>query len=201
MMDDDLMVEMAKLFGPVGQADELYTASIKTFWPGYERRTRDSDGEYHNRLADIDKNTQPYYASVADQQSEVNRIQRSEYSKTHWPYFFSGPQVKVVPTKKQFDAWTTGEASEKLRQVRNVKLHLPTGPWGRSKAVLLHELAHAIEQYEGINKYSAFKERFEDGHGASFAKRNIEVVRAFYSPEMADKLEANFKAEGVVIAP
>lgn len=185
-----------------GQADELYTASIRTFWPGYESWDEEQTNEYHNRLSKIDANVTPDFASVADQQAEVRRIQRSAYAKKHWPKFYAAPEVRVVPNAadKQFDAWTQGEALVGSTEVRNVELHLPTGAWGRSRAVLLHELAHAVEQYEATEPYSRSMDYFDDGHGAKFAKRNIEVVRQFYSEDMANKLEANFRAEGVKIA-
>lgn len=182
-----------------GQADKLYTASIKTFWPDYEKAAFHND----NRLARIDAAHTPDFASVADQQAEVNRIKKSAYAKAHWPKFAAGPPVTVVANTadEQFDAYTSGEANPARGTVRNVQMHLPTGAWGRSRAVLLHELAHAVEQYERAGEFNAFLDFFDDGHGPKFAKRNIEVVRQFYSKEMGNKLEANFKAGGVVIAP
>jgi hypothetical protein len=182
------------------QADALYTASIKTFWPGYETHEGDTDDESNNRLAKIDKDFQPDYASVADQRAEVRRIQRSEYAKTHWPKFYSGPAVLVKSTNKRYDAWTSGESNWELGAVRDVTLNLPKGAWGRSRAVLLHELAHAVERYEHAHEPPSAREYFDDGHGARYARVNIDMVREFYSPEMGDKLEANFRAGGVKIA-
>jgi hypothetical protein len=185
--------KLMAMFVAPSQADALYTASIKTFWPGYEARVG-----YDNRLEKIDTDFTPDFAGLADQTAEVRRIQRSDYAKKHWPKFYAGPDVSVVatPIATRFDAWTSGEVNRALGAGRGVTLHLPQGAWGRSRAVLLHELAHAVDRYE----YAATDRghtAFDDGHGATFARLNIEMVRAFYSPEMADKLAANFKAEKV----
>lgn len=188
----------------MSQAAELYTASLKTFWPGYEKREKESDDEFNNRIERVDTDFQPDFASLADQKAEVRRIQRSAYAKEHWPHFAAAPTVDIVanPESEQFDAWTDGEVNREEKKVRNIVMHLPTGAWGRSRAVLLHELAHAIERYEyDYEKFDPIKDMFDDGHGPLFAKRNVEVVREFYSKEMGDRLEANFRAGGVEIAP
>lgn len=178
------------------QGPTLYMASLKTFWPGSEKWVH-GDGENKNELIRIGKEYLPEYASLAEQQAEVKRIQRSAFAKEHWPKFAAAAEVVLRTEPDPSSAHT--DYSSRLGTLLPT-IYLPDTGWGRSRAVLLHELAHAVDAYENPIT-DPFRAMFDDGHGARFAKLNIEMIREFYSKEMGDKLEANFKAGGVEIAP
>lgn len=173
------------------QGPIVYRASVKTFWPGYEKGDTESIYEAINR----DFKTE--FASVEEQQAEVTRIQQSAYAKEHWPKF-AATKVLVREAPPWDTPFTETEWTSKGDRPIQTVLYFPNDPSGRARAVLLHELAHAVDDWEFGVKRDWFSE--DDGHGPVFAKLNIDMIRQFHSPELADKLEANFRTAGIEIA-
>lgn len=139
----------------------------------------------------------------------IEKVQRSEYARTHWPKFYAGALTKVdgdvglmnnsleqMLTGRTFDGAFTDD--EKIhKHTGPAFIHLANNGFAMQPQVVLHELAHVVEAFERIdaNKTNA------SAHGDHFARTNITLIREFLSPDKAKELEDAFAFAGVKVAP
>lgn len=153
------------------QADRLYRIQARTFFPGY-----------HSAAAagKLPKD----FLTTDDMAAFALDIQRSAYAKKHWPKFAAGKAVRFFegiesdalaeifgdvddndPTYLAYGADASTNNAALTIAVRDNGL-------GHSKSVVLHEMAHVINDFQGIMR----------DHGPDFLGIMLKLVRQ-YMPE------------------
>jgi hypothetical protein len=176
----------------------LYAASSDVFFPGLDQ--------------DL-KRDRPKGVDLVGARALVEKVQRSPFAAKHWPRFYAGALTTVdndlssMEKSLEFmiNAMLGGpqKAEGAFTDVYGplhgmpASMHLADNGFAMQPQVVLHELAHAVEAFERDAKARSA----DNGHGADFARTNIEIVSEFMSAQLGEELENAFNYAGVQVAP
>lgn len=147
------------------QANGLYWAQKEEFYP---MKPAPKSYEEERKRQKLWLAKPGDFTSANEQQTFVRDIQKSEFAKTNWPTFANA--VPVVLKEKKQEA-----QSMAYTDVRTHSIYVAPDGSGRLRITSLHELAHVIAVYEGL----------EDQHGPHYVGIFRKLIAQYFPAHVA----------------
>ena len=114
-------------------------------------------------------------------QSYAKRILKHKWFRERWPHVAS-VNVRKIRSDARAHGWYSGGGV--------VSIQIPKTRWAMIEAVVLHEIAHGLTEYEfGISKTA--------WHGPEFAKIYVALVQHYMGREAARDLRRGYREHRV----
>jgi len=145
------------------------------------QRPRDSQQRKLYRAERCTKRRSQAFKDLRVIRGYTNRIIKHKWFQERWPDIVC-IGVRKIRSDANAHGWYSGGGL--------VNIQIPKTMWAMKEAVVLHEIAHGITEYEfGVNKTA--------WHGREFAKIFASLVQHYMGTEAGRELRASYKKHRV----